>query len=93
MDRGEVLVESCEHCGPMEDFQPHIYDGNTVWCVYCAIAGDMITEEFFEKMKKDTATTTTKCEKCGRVITGPEVKICPVTFLVVCSGCLQEEIL
>ena len=46
-------TESCEHCGPLEDGQPYLYDGNTVWCMYCAMAGDMITNEFFDKTKEE----------------------------------------
>jgi len=45
--------ESCEHCGPLEMYQPYVYDGNTVWCMACALAGDMITEEFFNGVKDE----------------------------------------
>jgi len=46
-------MESCEHCGPLDEGQPYLYDGNTVWCMYCAIAGDMITVDFFDKTKEE----------------------------------------
>jgi len=49
----ERVMESCEHCGPLPDGTPYVYDGNTVWCMYCAVAGDWITEEFFQKVKDE----------------------------------------
>ena len=51
MYKGEPF-EICEHCGPLRSGTQYLYDGNTVWCMHCAIAGDMITKKFFAKIKE-----------------------------------------
>jgi hypothetical protein len=41
----------CEHCGHIKKGFA-FYDGNTYWCLYCALADDHIDEAVLKKLEK-----------------------------------------